>query len=74
MGFSIHAISIDYRRTSLKSARSLGELLQFGFGKFQTFPFHVLVRCVGQQLVESDDISWNLKLNKSMKYFAKAQF
>lgn len=42
-------------------ARSLGQLLELGFGKFQTFTFHVLVRRVGQQLMEGDDISGDLK-------------
>lgn len=53
-----------YRHGSMTMCtHSLRQLLQFGFGKLQTLALHVLMRCVCQQLMESDDVSWNLKKN-----------
>lgn len=39
----------------------LWQLLQFGFSKLQTLVFHVLMRCVCQQLMECDDVAGDLK-------------
>lgn len=41
--------------------RILWQLLQFGFSKLQTLVFHVLMRCVCQQLMECDDVAGDLK-------------
>lgn len=37
-----------------------GQLLKFGFGELKTLALHMLVRRVGQQLMQSDDVAWNL--------------
>jgi hypothetical protein len=41
-----------------------GKLLELGSGCFKALPFHVVVGRVGQELMESDDVAWDLLLGR----------
>jgi len=64
-----YAFSVwSYKSVAMTTHTHLWELLELALGVLQAVPLHVVVRRVGQQLMERDDVPWNLKHIQSSNF------